>query len=455
LKQIQLVQPKNLIAGYIYYSRKGRIMRMNIIDEGAVLEILAGAQLPLNNIHERTLVNERGRVTRLRLAPCLGMDELPSVIQELLHLEELYLFWGGRNLTSLPAELFRLPNLKLIHIRQCQGLRRLLSDSDRSAKLSAVGNLDELIVEGCQNLTDLSCLMGLAPEPSTASSWPNLKRLHIVECPRANFGDAFLTGQKRPRQLQGQESFPSLLNLSLRKNRLTGADLGRLWCFFLSQCPRLVDVDLSDNQISSLRNLAQVAIATHDFATTGVDTNVPAFHSLRRLNLAGNPLLEKQDESRDADHERGRTHENQSHLIRLLHANPQLCSIFRCESDHHSSSPTARTGSSGRCFLASSLYSLKTQHALDLNHCSRGQKALQSDNARLPLAMWPLVLERAHATAAIPGMDATGTDVERFGLSSSYACRCRQAPIHIKQREASIIYTLLHGAVFASRGSYS
>lgn len=431
---------------------------MNISDEGAVLEILSQAQLPLNQLDERTMVNARGRVTRLRLAPCLGLDRFPSVIRELSHLEELYLFWGGRSLSRLPTELFQLPNLKVLHIRRCHGLRRLISESDRTTK-HFVCNLEELIVEGCQNLTDLSCLMGRDAEPSTASSlvvsWPKLSHLHVIDCPQANFVDAF---QIRQQQLSG-DAFPSLLNLSLRKNLVTGADLGQLWPFFVGRCPNLASVDLSDNQINSLEDLVSVAIARHDSSSASIDAPRPSFRSLRRLNLAGNPVLEKRDEPREADDDQDADRDNQVHLIRLLRANPQLCSIVRCDSGQPSSTPASASNNPGRCFVGSALYSSKTQHALDLNYCSRGERTLQSDTAQFPLAMWPLVLERANVTVAAAEMATAAFSHNPFGVPATCACHLRHVEdcrlIHPQQRQASLLYTLLQGPVFASRGVYS
>jgi hypothetical protein len=498
---------------------------MNIDDEGAVLEILSSAHLPLNELLERTKVDRRGRVTRLRLSPCLGMDRLPSIIRDLSHLEQLYLFWGGRNLTCLPSELFLLPNLKVLHIRRCHGLRRLLSEGELCGKELSTCHLEDLIIEGCDNLSNLTCLLGRTMEDSptvsksssttsssSSSFWPRLKHLCIADCSRANivetFGGTRLEYQQQQQQQQQsshrQVVFPSLLHLSLRNNGITGPDLGRLWQFFLSQCPQLEVVDLSDNQINTLEDIIRIGVddtkldSTITSRSTTIDPRKPFLPSLRHLNLAGNSILERQQQQQKAG--RGESNvvvvtdsdnQKQDHLIRWLLANPQLCSIVRCESGQRSSSSTptnttAATASTAfssssldqrRCFVKSALYSPKTQYALDLNNCSRGEKTLQSDTVHFPLAMWPYILQRANATVTNNAIDdcddeshvdvsvgtiaiSTNNIAPTDSLSSRSLCVCRccrqgledcSTIIHPTQREASIIYTLLHGVVFASR----
>jgi hypothetical protein len=73
-------------------------------------------------------------------------------------------------------------------------------------------------------------------------------------------------------------------------------------------------------------------------------------------------------------------------------------------------------------FEKSSLFSLEAEHLLDINECGR---VLLTDEAPVALSVWPIVLARANK-------------------------RLQEYP----SRNANVLYSLLHGPVFASRGSF-
>jgi Leucine-rich repeat (LRR) protein len=437
---------------------------IDINDEASVLEILTAAQIPLIQLPERTLINPRGKVIKLRLTPCFSLQALPSSIGDLTHLEEIYLFWGGHDFASLPSTFSKLRNLKILQLRWCQNLRSI--PVSMGSKLQ---NLEEVIFEGCSNLQQFSCFFGDAK-----TRWTRLKKLQIDFCPliQRTFEEIFSTRSSGDAVVY----FPSLTYLSLRRNNLNDHNLASLWKF-IQHCPNLKSIDFSDNHVSSLKELMDVATTT-----TRTRTNFSQ-SILSHLNLAGNPILatttttrEPSDESRDDDYAvvpmditiddyddmryRDLSSE-QYYFVKILESNPRIQSIVTCHDGANNGTSVQRNV----CFKNSKLYSTRTEHALDMNSCcNQGQRTLLSSET-FSLSMWPLVLHRAKSSAS---------KTHCHPQSPSYYCQQCQSSGQLvdenndddvtmkdesqqqqqqQQREASLLFTLLHGPVFASRGN--
>ena len=157
---------------------------IDINDEISVIEILTAAQIPLIQLPERTHINPRGKVIKLRLNPCFSLQTIPSAIGKLKHLEEIYLFWGGHDFTALPLSISQLTKLKVLQLRWCQNLHSIPPEIGTN-----LTNLEELIFEGCTNLQHTSlCFL-----KDAKTHWTQLKKLQIDNCPliQTNFDEIF------------------------------------------------------------------------------------------------------------------------------------------------------------------------------------------------------------------------------------------------------------------------
>jgi hypothetical protein len=118
---------------------------------------------------------------------------------------------------------------------------------------------------------------------------------------------------------------------------------------------------------------------------------------LRQLDLSHTPLM-KSTEGTDDGLEK-------SDIIKLLNKQIELGVVCKSYSD----------------FEKSRMFSLEAEHLLDINECGR----VLLTEASVALSVWPIVLARANK-------------------------RLQESP----SRNANVLYSLLHGPVFASRGSF-
>lgn len=486
---------------------------MNPTEELAVSKILKAASIPWIELDCRTQRNDKGNVTKLRFSPCLNLEEIPLAIGDLSSLEEIYLFWASRRLTCLPSGGFsRLCNLRVLQIRWCKGLRELprLCDS-----------LEELVIEGCNEIVDFSCF-GRAKQ-----TWTKLRCLHVIQvCARGvpslieafsteGFEDGcgdYLGKDKKTNSSSKCHSssifFPSLTHLSIRHSSIDQTDVARLWQFFRC-CPRLTTIDLGNNRISSLQNLA-FAITTMGHYTS--ETQVLPQMALRELNLAGNPVCSSSPNQSNNTHVDeneqvsvtdgsdsnssiqgdtidvpetipvvGKGEQRQDkYLLSIITANPQLGSILVCygncqqiiknnegrDVNHHRNHRTLRNQCD--CLQHSALYSPSVRHALDLNQCSRGKTLMATrpmisrgkncDRAlkTFSLSQWSLILDRTNRLFDTPSNHAQSS-------CHDHCTKCHACPGEIvsdanndtnralQERQASVIFSLLHGPVFAAR----
>ena len=499
---------------------------MDPTEESAVTEILRAARIPWNQLDGRTQRNNEGKIIKLRFSPCLELEEIPRTIGDLSSLEEIYLFWASRRLTHLPSDAFdRLRNLRVLQLRWCQGLKELPL---------LCSSIEELTIEGCDNLVDLSCF-------STAKrTWKSLRSLHIIQVGTsgvASLVKAFSIDDERKSD-DGKTTktinsngllnctssifFPSLAALSLRHDNIDQVDLAQLWPFFRC-CPNLTKVDLGSNDITSLENLVPIATARTAFESGSQEFEQLA---LRELNLSGNPICSfspfaspyniNNNHTDENDHERSidngssdgeiaiveeemiqsvgwppvlesgrcqmkRSDQEDDNLLKIVIANPQLVSILVCSGDCEQSSKYNSSGGGYYhdrcdCFQNSALYSPSVRHSLDLNQCSKG-KTLMGTRATITygkgceevpklfcLSKWALVLARTNRifdlsldNDVIPHSSCQSRNVEESpGCSSDIVCDKSNATERaIREREASVIYSLLQGPAFAARGNLS
>ncbi len=493
---------------------------MDPAEESAVSEIFRAARIPWSQLDGRTQRNDKGKVVKLRLSPCLELEDIPNRIGDLSSLEEIYLFWASRRLTHLPSDSFdRLHNLRVLQLRWCQGIKELPKLCD---------SIEELVIEGCNDYVDFSSFR------TAKRTWKRLRSLHIIQVGTsgvASLVEAFSTegdcdgcdGKEISKEGSSRTSFkyfPSLTYLCLRHGSIDQMDLAKLWPFF-RRCPCLTNIDLGNNRIASLENLARVV-------TTSETHEVPEM-ALRQLSIAGNPCcnvsptaslynvndnhVDESDGEQDADNEEGDSDggsESQEdviqlavappppigreksqmqkpvrqdeHLLRIITVNPQLVSILvcngNCENSINSYNRNGRNGSRHHdncsCFQNSALYSPSVRHALDLNRCSRGkmlmgtkatlsyEKGYDVIPTSLSLAKWSLVLERAIRifdfsllrNGHVCSFCHNCSSEERPGCSSGVLCdRSNAINRTLRERQASVIYSLLQGPAFAARGN--
>jgi hypothetical protein len=502
---------------------------MDPAEELAVSEILKAARIPLSELDCRTQRNDEGKVVKFRFSPCLGLEEIPLAIGDLTSLEEIYLFWASRRLTHLPSDGFdRLHNLRVLHIRWCQGLKELPR---------LCNSLEELIIEGCSDIVDLSCFR------TAKLTWTKLRCLHIIQIGTRGVISLLeaLSTEEEYRDdcdVNGEENteltwnpsifFPSLTFISLRHDSIEQADLIKLWPFF-RRCTRLIKIDLGNNRISSLENLVPVATA---IGPTKLECQESLYMSLRELNLSGNPVCgispnassydfhnndsdenvhERVVDDSDIDSaiqedatdtavalieraavERGMCQNKNSdrqdgYLLNIISANPQLVSILVCSGTCEQTIDTTDDSSSGHhqsrypprnqcdCFQRSRLYTPRIQLALDLNQCSKGKTLMAtrpitsqggkdiSNEVSKPFSLsnWPLVLNRTNRISDFsPLIDGCEDSPchrrceECEACSSEIVCDKSSAINRaLRERQASVLYSLLHGPIFAARGN--
>jgi hypothetical protein len=163
-------------------------------------------------------------------------------------------------------------------------------------------------------------------------------------------------------------------------------------------------------------------------------------------------------------------------LLSIITSNPNLGSILSCGGRcHNDNNDNIRCLRRRRCycFQNSALHSPKIRHALDLNQCSKGMTLMATTRAILPphdtnldrestallsLCLWPLVLERTNqSTNFFPLLGDSSS------LSSPCRCEdCRKCSSGddddtpsgraLRERQASVLYSLLQGPAFAARG---
>jgi hypothetical protein len=172
-------------------------------------------------------------------------------------------------------------------------------------------------------------------------------------------------------------------------------------------CTRLLELDLSDNQIWSLDMSKSFAFWKKE-AQQGQQYQHPKTR-LQSLDVSGNPILEYWHSGSGWKDEiaKNNNHQEQEHLIRLLEAFPGL---GRLDED----------------IAETSLYSPYIEHLLDIN--GSGRRLLLCNHPQdenVPLSLWTLVLARA---------------VEKLRDDTG--------------RQVNVMYHLLQGPAFACRGSY-
>ncbi len=491
-------------------------------EESAVSELFKAARIPWSQLDGRTQRNEKGNVVKLRFSPCLELEEIPNKIKDLSWLEEIYLFWASRRLTRLPSDSFdRLQNLRVLQLRWCQGIKEL-------PKLS--GSIEELVIEACDDDIDLSSFR------AAKRTWKRLRSLHIIQVGRrgvTSLVDAFSTGDdchgqddntihhmksKQDSSRTLESYFPSLACLSLRHDSIHEVDLAKLWPFF-RRCPRLTNIDLGNNRISSLEELAYEAMIQTDIGS-GIQ-EVPRM-ALRELNLTGNPCcifshntsgdnfddshIDEIDRERDVDVDADADNDTYSesqqnsirsalartgttkiqrsigqdeHLLRIIAANPQLVSLLvcsgKCRMSNNNNSNNNESGgglhhSYCTCFQKSALYSPSVRHALDLNRCCRGKTLMGTTTiisyhegykivpTSLSLPIWSFVLERVNRIFDHRLVHSGDTYSSCLNKNSEECQECPGKDLYVDEinsieRQASVIYCLLQGPVFAARGS--
>jgi len=312
--------------------------------------------------------------------------------------------------------------------------------------------------------------------------------------------------------------FPSLACLSLRHDSINEVDLAKLWPFF-RRCPRLTNVDLENNHIASLKNVAHLTTTQMDLRS---ETQEMPQMALRELNLAGNPCcnfsptssynldhrhIDEFDREREVDIEDesdtnsesqedtmraalGRTEmridtrhirrsvSQDEHLLRIITANPRLVSLLVCrgkcklsnDSNNNNESDGGQHHDYCTCFQKSALYSPSVRYALDLNRCSRGKtllgtrmtisygKGYNTIPTSLSLSKWPFVFERVNRIFDHRSVHSGHTISACLNMSSEKFPGCPGRVfygdrINSTERQASVIYCLLQGPVFAARGS--
>jgi hypothetical protein len=300
-------------------------------------------------------------------------------------------------------------------------------------------NLTQLTLEGCTALEDVSFLK------VAKYQWVNLISLHILESSQSNVVAVLSDHNREPSTAEEvgvgvKDYFPSLQYLTLRRCAVTGTDLGRLWSFF-QRCPQLTTVDVRQNDVETLQHLAAAA-------TSGsIDDN--RHSSLRRLHIAWNPVMMKETvtlvTSPDSDAVRFQTQykeispKEEQYMMQILSVCPRLDCIHECEGPR----PMAFNR---HCLLDSYLYSPKLQHALDINFTSRGKMLLSKDKTDFPLSVWPLVLERAAKVRRVSQQIEEKRNLDPL----CQKCGGEDGSLFVG-REASVLFSLLKGPVFATR----
>ena len=177
----------------------------------------------------------------------------------------------------------------------------------------------------------------------------------------------------------------------------------------------------------------------------------------------------------------------QYYFVKILEFNPQIQSIVTCYDGDDSYSCTATNVQRNVCFKNSQLYSIQTEYMLDMNSCCRkGQQSIFSccddttTTTNFPLSLWSLVLHRAKKSASkthchpqSPSYycqqchhhqqsgSGSGDDSELMVVDDNnenndvmmMKIKEESQKQQQQQREASLLFTLLQGPVFAARGN--
>lgn len=191
------------------------------------------------------------------------------------------------------------------------------------------------------------------------------------------------------------------------------------------------------------------------------------------LAVASSATVQSRDKDQIPKYARQR-----EHLLRIITATPQLVSILVCNGKCEHTINSSGSGCHKDhclvrnrcvCFEHSALYSHRIRHALDLNQCSKG-KTLMFTRAKISrgescdvvsepfsLSKWPFVLDRTNRISNYsPFIDGQACSSCHCRGKKSQGCpseTCNVSERALRERQASVIYTLLHGPVFAARWS--
>ena len=401
-------------------STMATMQRLNKKDEAAVIELFNAMGIPSCQIDQRVQIKSK-RVVGIRLSPSstMTMTELPQALFSLSGLEELYIF-GATRLLTIPPDIDRLSNLKVLSIQFCTSLEYIPPSIGTSLK-----KLEQFDVKVCPNLHDLECLR------DAKYHWSNLKHLRVVDCQGVNLADGLEDDNEEEKNYtihncsscEQTVLFPSLTSVSFRNNMIDNRGLSKIWKTFY-RCNKLESIDLSYNNVTCLSYLSNELKKKHASSPSAVSHGT-MLTTLRELNLFGNPILEQQQQQQLEEH----ITRQENYMIEILDHHPRLVSVVCCcacrsneiqRQNHQRHSidqkPKRPSPSSSyrncSCFRDSAPFSPLVQHYVDLNHaCGEGrERLLQATTTTIdsstgsncfigggddfPLSCWPLVLAR-------------------------------------------------------------
>jgi Leucine-rich repeat (LRR) protein len=264
--------------------------------------------------------------------------DMPDEIGELQNLQKLAVY----NCRSLPPSIGNLSQLRELSLHFCNQMRYL------PAEIANLYNLQDVRIHG-----DIA-MNRIIPR---IRALPNLRFLYYRSINgtykfalRENMVEDLLDPYVRFKE--------SLEILDIEGGDLLGEDVADLFSKVLPQYPHLQRIFIPNNLIRSLTPILKVQPQV-----------IPPTIRLRQLNLLGNPILncrylEKEELLLE-----------QANLLKLVTLHEELVNL-------------------GRGITESDLCTTETLLMLDLNE---GGRVLLSKRFRpIPLAVWPIVLERAN-----------------------------------------------------------
>jgi Leucine-rich repeat (LRR) protein len=360
----------------------------------------------------RVRTDERGRVVSMDFSDFEGSSDLHipltrilPQLTELTALENLDLRYCY-SLTCLPSEIGCLSNLKQLTLYGCTELKTL------PAAIENLKALEDLDIGNCYY--SLTCL------PAEIGGLSNLKQLTLTGCSVLKTLPADIGNLKALEDLD-LDFCNSLTCLPAEIDGLST----NLRALDISRCSE-PGLDSLSEWIGNFSSLESIHLNGYD-STRGLEMKIWSIISrlpdsvvhislekfyieeskslssmrlprrLRQLNLAYSPILRSTDDG-----------QGKNHILKLLNKQNELGRVV-CD-DYYDE------------FEKSKLFSLEAQHLLDINECGRALKT----EAAVALSVWPIVLARANK-----------------GLQE------------YPSRNANVIYSLLYGPVFASRGNFA
>jgi Leucine-rich repeat (LRR) protein len=335
---------------------------------------------------------------RLNLSCYKELKTLPAEIGNLKAIEDLDLSICD-SLTCLPTGIGDLSNLKRFNLSYCRKLKSL------PAEIGNLKALEDLVIDHCHSLTYLPVEIGglsnlkqlslsycreLKALPAELGNLKALEDLDLSYCDSLTCLSTKLRALDNPRC-----SKPSLDSLS--------AWIGNLTCL---ESIHLNGYDISisgpESQIWSIlsrlpESVVRISLQTFYIEECKSLCSIRLPRRLRQLDLSDTPLI-KSTEGTDDGLEK-------IEILKLLNKQIELGAV--CNYYNH--------------FEKSRLFSLEAEHLLDINECGR----VLLTEASVALSVWPIALARANK-------------------------RLQKYP----SRNASALYSLLHGPACASRGSF-